>query len=438
MRFMIFKETELNPASLTAKQQHNFRHFYLDILWWGVLAGSTIAFVSVYLVRLGATTFHLALLAAGPALVNLLISIPAGHWLKNRNLNKATFQTSLWFRGGYLVLIFLPNLLPTNTGQIWTVILTYLAAAIPGTVLAISFNALFADLVEPDWRPYVVGRRNAILALSITVTSLLVGTTLEHVVFPISYQVVFGIGFLGAAISSYHLYKLQPAETTPVYNGQPINDRLGYESQRNGDVAKRGFGLRFLTRQESSRWLRYDLIRSPFGTFLLAYLFFYVAQYLPLPLFPVYLVKEIGISDSILSISGALFYLGMMVISLKLDTISQKFGRQKVLNWGVLSYAIFPLMISLWGNVGSILAAHILGGVAWGFTGSSILNNLMDKTPAADRPAHMALNHVTLNIGILAGSFLGPVLGEMVGLQTAILTAAFLRILAGLAVRRWA
>lgn len=425
-------------ASLTTKQKLNFRHFYLDIMWWGVLAGSTIAFVSVYLVRLGATTFHLALLAAGPAVVNLLISIPAGHWLKQRNLNNVTFYTSLLFRAGYLVLIFLPNLLPSASTQIWTVILTYLITAIPGTALAISFNALFADLVEPDWRPHVVGRRNAILALSITLTSFLVGYILEQIAFPLNYQIVFGIGFLGASLSSYHLYRLQPEENQPARVGQPIFDRAAHEMQRNGDVAKRGYGLRFLTRQEASNWLRLDLLRGSFGTFLLAYLFFYIAQYTPMPLFPVYLVEGLGISESVLSISGALFYLGMMVISLKLDALNQNMGKRTLLNFGVVAYAIYPLMISVWGSVGSVLIAHTLGGIAWGFAGSSTLNNLMDKAPEGDRPAHMALNHITLNIGILAGSFLGPMLGNLIGIQTAILSAAILRILAGLVVQRWA
>lgn len=428
----------MSTATLTTRQQFNFRHFYLDIMWWGVLAGSTIAFVSVYLVRLGATTFHLALLAAGPAVVNLLISIPIGHWLKNRDLNKVTFYTSLFFRGGYLILIFLPNLLPSSSYQIWTVILTYLIAAVPGTALAIGFNALFADLVEPEWRPTVVGRRNAILALSITITSFVVGYLLEQVAFPLNYQIVFGIGFIGASFSSYHLYQLQPTENKPVRVGQPINDRAAPEMQRNGDVTKRGIGLRFLIRQDASQWLRLDLIRGPFGYFLLAYLFFYIAQYTPMPLFPVYFVEELGISESVLSASGALFYLGMMAISLKLDVFSRKMGKQTLLNFGVVAYAVFPLMISLWGSVTSVLAAHALGGIAWGFAGSSTLNNLMDKTPEGDRPAHMALNHITLNIGILAGSFFGPLLGNVFGLQYAILAAAVFRILAGLLVQRLA
>ncbi len=428
----------MNLAALTATQRSNFRHLTLDIMWWGVLAGSTIAFISVYLVRLGATTYHLGLLAAGPALVNLLISIPAGNWLKKRNLNKTTFLTSLLFRGGYLILIFLPNLLPTASSQVWTVIIIYLVTAIPGTALAIGFNALFADLVEPDWRPYVVGRRNAVLALSITMTSLIVGTILEQTAFPLNYQIVFTIGFLGASFSSFHLYQLQPSGTQPVRVGQPIFDRGAMVMQRNGDVPKRFFGLRFLARQTSGTWLRLDLLSGSFGTFLLAYLFFYIAQYLSISLFPVYFVQELGISDSILSISGALFYLGMMVISLRLDHLSQKLGKQTLLSFGVISYAIFPLMISVWGSEVSVLAAHALGGIAWGFAGSSTLNNLMDKTPEDDRPAYMALNHITLNIGILAGSFLGPALGELVGIQTAIFAGAIFRIFSGILVRRWA
>ena len=428
----------MKAASMTIVQRQNFRHFYLDILWWGILAGSTIAFVSVYLVRLGASTFQLALLAAGPALINLFFSIPAGHWLKNRDLKKTTFWTSILFRGEYLLLIFLPNLLPSESIQIWTVILIYLIAAIPGTILAISFNALFAELVEPAWRPYVVGRRNAVLALSITVTSLVVSYLLEEIAFPLNYQVVFGIGFIGAALSSWNLFKLKPADSPRTNGNTAINDRAGMLMQRDGDVVRRPAGLRFLARLEPSRWLRLDLVRGPFGYFLAAYLLFYIAQYLPTPLFPVYLVDRLGISESVISIGGALFYLGVMVVSLALDRLSDRYERKSMLTFGVIAYAVFPITISLFGSVGGVLIAHAMGGLAWGFAGTSTLNNLMDRVPEDDRPAHMALNHIVMNVGILAGSFLGPVLGDMVGIQTAILAAGVLRVFAGILVGRWA
>ena len=428
----------MKAESMTAVQRQNFRHFYLDILWWGILAGSTIAFVSVYLVRLGASTFQLGLLAAGPALINLLFSIPAGHWLRSRDLKKVTFWTSILFRGGYLLLIFLPNLLPSSTAQIWTILMIYLVTAIPGTILAISFNALFAELVEPEWRSFVVGRRNAILALSITVTSLGVGYLLEAIAFPLNYQLVFGIGFIGAALSSWNLFQLKPTEGPRVKGTRPINDRAGIIMQRDGDVVRRPAGLRFLARLDTTEWLRLDLVRGPFGYFLAAYLFFYIAQYLPTPLFPVYLVDDLGISESVISIGGALFYLGVMVVSLALDRLNNRYERQSLLTLGVITYAVFPITISLFGSVGSVLTAHVLGGLAWGFAGTGTLNNLMDKVPEDDRPAHMALNHIVMNIGILAGAFLGPALGDMIGIRTAILAAGVLRIFAGIMVGRWA
>ena len=156
------------------------------------------------------------------------------------------------------------------------------------------------------------------------------------------------------------------------------------------------------------------------------------------PLFPVYLVDDLGISESVISIGGALFYLGVMVVSLALDRLNNRYERQSLLTLGVITYAVFPITISLFGSVGSVLTAHVLGGLAWGFAGTGTLNNLMDKVPEDDRPAHMALNHIVMNIGILAGAFLGPALGDMIGIRTAILAAGVLRIFAGIMVGRWA
>lgn len=67
-----------------------------------------------------------------------------------------------------------------------------------------------------------------------------------------------------------------------------------------------------------------------------------------------------------------------------------------------------------------------------------MLNRLMDKTPFNDRPAYMAWNHLALNIGILAGSFLGPVLGDSIGVKQAVLVSGIMRLVAGFLVGLWA
>jgi predicted MFS family arabinose efflux permease len=49
----------------------------------------------------------------------------------------------------------------------------------------------------------------------------------------------------------------------------------------------------------------------------------------------------------------------------------------------------------------------------------------------------MALHNLALNLGILSGSFLGPILANIVGLKEALFLAGLLRLLAGLVFIRW-
>lgn len=421
---------------MTEKQKHNFRHLNKDAFWWGILGGSTLGFISIYLARLGASSQQLGLLAAGPAIINLLISLPAGNYLKEKNLIKITFWTSVAFRFGYLILIPLPIIF-SSKDQIWAVILVYLIAAIPGTILAISFNALFADLVEPKWRPTVVGKRNALLSLSLTISTLASGYLLDNLIFPLNYQIVFAIGAVGALMSSYHLFRFKAVSTIPERIGRPLLDLARPGNARLGKGNRKFGGARYLTRIKDGNWLTLDLLKGPFGKFLLAYLFFYIFQYLPVPLFPIYLVQDLGLSDGTISIATALFYSAMLLVSLALSRIINRLGNRKSILLSSMSYGLFPLMIAIWPGTAMILIAHIVGGMSWGFAGGVITNNLMDKVPEDNRPPHMALNHVAVNIGILAGSLLGPLLGDLTGIRNAIIIGGILRVMAGVLLGIW-
>jgi MFS family permease len=195
----------MNP-SLTAEQrlQENLRHLNYDILGFGILTGSTIAFIAVYASRLGATPFQIGLLTAGPAAVNLLLSIPIGKWLEGKGLIRTSWISALLQRLPYFLLVPLPLLFFPEL-QLWLIILITLLMSIPGTVLTIAFNAMFADVIPPDRRAEAVGRRNAIVAISISAATLLSGLLLDQIDYPYNYQLVYAIGALGALFSTYHL-----------------------------------------------------------------------------------------------------------------------------------------------------------------------------------------------------------------------------------------
>ena len=187
----------------------NLRQLYWDILWFGVLAGTTLAFLSVFAARLGASSFQVGLLSAGPAVVNLVFTLPAGRWLEGKPLIRAAFLSSIGQRAGYLVLVAIPWLFIQQQGQVWAIIGLTLVMSVAGTLLAIAFNALYAEVVPVEWRGRAAGWRNALVAVSVTLTTLLSGYILDQVIFPLNYQIVFLIGACGALLSSYHLSRVR-------------------------------------------------------------------------------------------------------------------------------------------------------------------------------------------------------------------------------------
>ena len=203
--------------SIPAEYRANFVHLFFDIAWFGVLSGSAMTFVAVYAARQGATGFQLGLLSASPALVNLVCTLPAARWLEKQPIGPAVFWSSALHRIFYLVWIFLPSFF-TPQVQIWAFIGLTLLMSIPGTALAVGFNGLFAEVVPPQWRAHVAGVRNALLAVTLIAVSLLCGYILNRFDFPAGYQLVFGLGFLGAALSSLHLKHVVPV-STPNSNG---------------------------------------------------------------------------------------------------------------------------------------------------------------------------------------------------------------------------
>ena len=173
-------------------ETQNDRHLYLDILWWGILGGTFISFLGIYLARLGATSFQLSILTAGPAVVNLLISLPIGKFLETRSFARTAYYASILHRVGYVV-ILLVMLIFVAQLQISLTLWITVVMSIPGAALMIAFNAMFADIVPPRRRGLVVGRRNALLAVSMTTSALIAGQLLEHIMFPLNYQIVFFI-----------------------------------------------------------------------------------------------------------------------------------------------------------------------------------------------------------------------------------------------------
>ena len=416
----------------------NLRQLYWDVFWFGILVGTTLTFLGVFAVRQGASSFQVGLLSAGPAVISLIFTLPAGRWLEGKPLIRSASLSAFGQRAGYLVLAAIPWLFFQPQMQVWAIIVLTLVMSVAGTFLAISFNALYAEVVPVEWRGRAVGLRNALVAVSVTFTTLLSGYILDQVIFPLNYQIVFLLGAIGALLSSYHLSRikrpLEPASqpgalsaslTTSVSRAHWWDWLLQLGHKGGAEPAKR------------KPLLRMDLITGPFGLFMAACLAFYTFQYFSIPLFPIYYVNVLHLTDGEISLGGALIHASMMIGSLFLSRLSARLGHRKLMLAGVFLFGQFTLFLGLATGVTLYYVACLLGGFIFAFLNGGLVNRLMERVPADDRPAHMALHNLALNIGILAGALLGPLFAEWMGLREVLFLSTGLRLLAAVLLWRW-
>lgn len=403
-------------AAIPGEYQSNFLHLYFDIGWLGVLNGTTISFLSIYAIRIGATSLEIGLLGAISAFVNLFLAIPAGHWLQKQETSRAVFLTSVLYRIGYIPLIFLPWLLPEQ-GQILAILAITFLMAIPLTPVGVGANVLFAEAVPNEYRAHVAGIRNAMLAITFMLTSVLSGYILKAVPFPLGYQIVFAIGTLGAAMSSLHLKFVRPVASDP-----PVlpADAPSTDTPPRSLVAS----------------LRMDIWKTPFQRVLLALFVFHLTQYLPVPIFGIYNVRVLHLSDANLGIGTALFYLSVLLGSTQIRKLAHRFGNRNITGWSIAGLALYPLFLSLSRNAFHFYGVSLVGGLAFAFVSGAYANYMLEHIPAHDRPSHLAWYTIILNTAILIGSLAGPAISDRIGLSSALVLFGALRMFAAVFILR--
>ena len=418
-----------NGQIVPSEYESNFNHLYLEITGFGILNGSTIAFLSIYAARLGASETEIGLLTAVPAIINLIFALPAARLLERTSTGKAVFWSSILQRLFYLLLIPLPFLLLPRQ-QVWTIVSITLIMSIPGTALAIGANALIGEAVVPEWRGTVVGIRNAFFSVATILASLICGQILNRLMFPTGYEIVFAIGFLGAAFSCFHLGLVHPVGGLVV--GPPVQSVFLNEQselflekvERKSSIARR-----WLLDQKNK--LRLDILKGSYGKVIIVLFSFHLFQYLSIPLFPIYMVQTVHFSDQIISLGNAMFYVTDFLGSLQLARISSRLGNQKVTGFGVMLLGTYPFLLSLSKGLGMYLVTSAMGGIAWALAGGALYNYLLEKAPACDRHAHLAWYNLALNAAILIGSLSGPAISQIIGLRTALVIFGIGRFLAG-------
>lgn len=404
------------PRPIPDQYRQNFIHLFGDIVWFGVLNGSTIAFLSVYATRIGASGDQVGWLGAVGALANLIFTLPAGFLLARGSISRSVMLSALLNRIFYAGIFIIPSLFVPQE-QIWLLILISFIMSVPLTGVLVGFNALFAEAVPVEWRGYVASIRNALISLASMATTFLCGQVLNTFGIPVGYQIVFFIGFLGGLFSTYHLSKVK---SLPAATG---------EGQGNEILQSVGSRMQ--------QWLRLDVLTANFKRVLVLLFGFHLFQYLVIPLFPLYTVNILGYSDQTISWGTAGFQLMVFLLSSQLSRFTRRLNNQTLTGIGMILMVEFPALLPLAKSMGLYLLVTVLSGVGWAIVGSTIYNYLLDRLPENDRPAHLSWYNLAMNAAVLVGSLGGPIIAGWIGYDTALWVFAFGRLLAGIAILLW-
>jgi predicted MFS family arabinose efflux permease len=163
----------------------------------------------------------------------------------------------------------------------------------------------------------------------------------------------------------------------------------------------------------------------------------HLTQYLPAPLFPLYIVNRLHLSDEVIGLGLALFYTTVFLGSTQLARLTRRLGNQRLLTIGAAMMTAYPALMAMSRGVGLFLVLSLIGGCGWALAGGALTNYILDKVPQDDRPTLLAWYNLGLSAAILIGSLMGSYLGSQLELSVALALCAGFRLLAALSIWRW-
>lgn len=395
------------------EHRKNFTHLYWDVAFWGLLNGSVVNFLGVYCSRIGATPLQMGMLTAIPALMNLIVTLPATIWLRNIPSTKVVPRAALITRLFYGLLIPLPVLLSPGT-QVWVILAIVLFQNITGAIAATIGNAFLAESVPEEWRGQVVGNRNALVAIATMLTSLAVGQILNRMSFEAGYQVIFAIGFIGSILSAWQLFQVKA-----VAGAEPA------PCDAEASVPAPAAGA------------RPEILRGPFRRLLIMMFLLNVGVFLISPVFPLYQVNVLHLSDQTISLAAALFGLVQFIVSTQCGAISRRIGFRQMTGLGMTIASFSTLMFTYSFSPQMYYATQLVGGTGWSIYGAGSVNYLLENVPAHDRSAHLAWFNLAINAAVLICGLLSASVVGVLGLFGAMLLGISVRFLVGLAVMKF-
>jgi len=363
-------------------------------------------FNATFAIRLGASNFEVGLLASIPALLAILISIPAGKFLQLHPRRKPWVVGSLAIhRTGFLLVAAVPFLpfIPISKGLI--VVTLLILISIPAHFFNVGWIPLLAEVVPVEKRANIFAARNIFANITNSINTFLFGIWLGTVIFPLNFSIMYFFGWAASMISCYYIWKMTiPDSPVPV---------LSQDQAHN----IRNVRYRMITFTHENK----PFVQIIINTFLHGF-----GLWAASPLYVLRYIRELSATDTWIGYLATITSLSTIFGMAIWRWLMPKLGESVSLKITIVLAGIFPIMVGVLSSLSPILIASAINGFIAAGINLSHFNLLLKTTPEKNRPGYTAVYITFMNIGAFIFPLIGVSISELIGLSPVLIGCGIL------------
>ncbi len=383
-------------------EDRNILYVTLD----GIALGFTTAastFLSVFVIRLGASAFWVSLLTSLPAMVNLFLAMPMARFLERQQRIVPIFAWSrLLAHSAYVITGLVPFFLQGRlAGE--AIVVVWGLVAVLASLANLGFTLVMSRSVSRERRAMQMSSRWVAMGLSKMIVVALAGQVLARLPFPLNYQVIFIASYSADLAAFCFISRVQNPEQEPA--APRISAREPLWGRFRAGVAE---VLR------ARAFVAFSLARNVFvfGIDMIA------------PLIPIYWVQSLGASDAQVSYFNTAITAATLVGYGFWVRVKRQRGNRTVLLAAVLGRSLYPLLIALTRSPLVMIPVAAFNGLAFAGENLMFFDAFLDTVPRGKEARFIAINQTLANAIAFIAPPLGAALLPVMGIQRVLMLAA--------------
>jgi MFS family permease len=375
---------------LHSSERRSLRWFWFDGLFANAGEAIVAAYLSLFVLALGATRAQIGLMSALSSLTAALFLLPGAGLVERWGRRKSLVVLSGGGVGrAVLLLLALLPLAFSGRAAIAVVIVLIVLRSAAGNLCFPAWMSLTADIVPLSWRGRYFSSRNIVMSVAGMATTYLVGLLITRVGGLAGYQIALGLAFAIGALSTYSFARINEPPA-PV-----AAQKVGRDS--------RGSLVRQL--REHPGFLAFCATAAMWN------FSFNVAA----PFFNIYLVEGLNATASMVGLLSVVSSLTALPGQRLFGILTDRWGPRRV---QLLTGLLIPVMPLCWVLVSSpwhVVPINLVSGFLWAGYDLGSFNSLLALMPEDRRARYSALYQVIVMVAFAGGAALGGVMAEVWG-----------------------